>query len=271
MEAAVSNKNKTRKRAGELYDRESHPGLKDQKRKVNINASDYNDLINIKKVRDKSSSVRSSLFFLIGLSISLFAVIVMFEWRFYDEQQTISLGTVEDDFDDIMDIPPTEQPPPPPPKVQHPVIKEVSDEVIIEEIELDIDVEVTEETKVEDVVYDVTVDEPEEEEVEEIFQIVEKRPEFKGGMKAFYQFVSKNLEYPQAAKRQQISGVVYVRFVVEKNGSITQAEVLKGIGGGCDEEALRVIENSPKWIPGAQRGKPVRVYMTMPIRFILKS
>jgi len=71
------------------------------------------------------------------------------------------------------------------------VIKEVSDEVIIEEIELDIDVEVTEETKVEDVVYDVTVDEPEEEEVEEIFQIVEKRPEFKGGMKAFYQFVSR--------------------------------------------------------------------------------
>ena len=73
------------------------------------------------------------------------------------------------------------------------------------------------------------------------------------------------------AKRLDISGRVYVRFVIEKDGSVTDVQVVKGIGGGCDEEAVKVLENSPKWIPGKQRGNNVRVYMTVPILFLLKE
>ncbi|CAE7241759.1 maeB [Symbiodinium microadriaticum] len=130
----------------------------------------------------------------LGLSLSLLIVIVAFEWRSYDDQGLLDLGQVEDDFEDIMEIPPTEQPPPPPPKVQLPEIVEVPDEEEIEEeIEVELDVEVTEETVVEEIVFEEA---PEEEEVDEVFTIVEDQPQFPGGMPAFYKFVGDNMKYP---------------------------------------------------------------------------
>ena len=209
----------------------------------------------------------TGLFLYIGLVVSLLLVITAFEWRFYDDGELMDLGQVADEFEDVMEIPPTEQPPPPPPKIQQPEIIEVPDEEEIEEeIEVDLDVEITEETVVEDIVFD----EPVEEEVaEEIFTIVEDQPAPKGGMAAFYEFVGKKLKYPAQARRMGIEGKVFVEFVVDKDGTITDVKAIKGIGAGCDEEAIRVIQSSPKWNPGKQRGRPVKVRMILPITFKL--
>lgn len=208
------------------------------------------------------------LFLNIGLVISLLIAITAFEWRFYDTGNMMDLGKVNDDFEDIMEIPPTEQPPPPPPKVQQPDIIEVPDEQEIEEdIDVDLDVEITDETEVEDMVFE---EKPKEEVADEIFTIVEQQPSPKGGMPAFYEYVSKNLKYPAQARRMGIEGRVFVQFVIEKDGSITDVKAIKGIGAGCDEEAERVIKEAPKWNPGKQRGRPVRVRMILPITFKLE-
>lgn len=210
-------------------------------------------------------SRQSGLFLNIGMAASLFLVIVAFEWRSYDDTGLMDLGNVDDDFEDIIDIPPTEQPPPPPPKVQVPEIIEVPDEEEIEEeIEVELDVEVTEETVVEEIVFEEA---PEEENVDEIFTIVEESATFPGGIQAFYTYLGKELNYPRQAQRMGIEGRVFVQFVVERDGSLTDIQVVKGIGAGCDEEAVRVLKQSPKWKPGKQRGKPVRQKMIQNILF----
>ena len=142
----------------------------------------------LKKNPDIDLSKKTGLFFNIGLAASLLLVITAFEWRFYDDGSLVDLGQVDDNFEDLMEIPPTEQPPPPPPKVQLPQIIEVPDEEEIEEeIEVELDVEITEETVIEDIVFEEA---PEEEVAEEIFTIVEDQPGPQGGMGAFYQYVA---------------------------------------------------------------------------------
>ncbi|MEQ8240820.1 MAG: energy transducer TonB, partial [Cyclobacteriaceae bacterium] len=160
---------------------------------------------------------------------------------------------------------------PPVAKIENVVIVEVENEQVLEELDLNIDAEITQDDAIEDVVYDDIPTQMEEESAEEIFQIVEDKPEPVGGIGSFYAYVAETLVYPTVAKRLGVSGVVYVRFVVEKDGDITDAKVIKGIGAGCDEEAVKVINDAPNWIPGRQRGRPVRVYMTVPIRFILRE
>lgn len=109
-----------------------------------------------------------------------------------------------------------------------------------------------------------------EEEEEEIFMIVEKDPEFPGGMEAMLKFLSENITYPQEAKDKSIEGTVFVTFVIEKDGSITNIKLLRDIGGGCGTEAVRVVKMMPKWKPGTQGGKPVRVQFNLPVKFQLK-
>ena len=104
-----------------------------------------------------------------------------------------------------------------------------------------------------------------------VYQIVEQMPQYSGGEEAMMKYVAENIKYPQAAKDKDISGRVFVSFVVEKDGSISNVKVVRGIGGGCDEEAARVIKGMPKWKPGMQKGKPVRVNYMMPINFKLDS
>lgn len=209
------------------------------------------------------------LFYFIGLTITLALVLTAFEWKSYDDTGLMELGQVEDDFEDIMDIPPTEQPPPPPPVVQLPEIIEVPDEEEIEEeIEVDLDVEVTEETVIEDIVFEEA---PEEEEVDEIFTIVEDKPTFPGGDGAMYKYLGKSIDYPSQARRMGIEGRVFVQFIVDKDGSIKEVQAIKGIGAGCDEEAVRVIKAMPSWKPGKQRGRPVKVRMVLPVFFKLNN
>jgi len=113
----------------------------------------------------------------------------------------------------------------------------------------------------------VEIEQPKE---DEIFSTVEEQPEFPGGIKEMYGFIGKNLKYPSAAQRANVSGKVFVKFVVEKDGSLGDIQILKGIGFGCDEEAQRVSKSMPKWNPGKQNGRNVRVFFTMPISFVLE-
>jgi len=102
-----------------------------------------------------------------------------------------------------------------------------------------------------------------------VFNLVEKQPEFPGGEQALLDYIGSNVHYPKKARKKNIQGTVYISFIVEKDGKVSTVKVLRGIGGGCDEEAVRVVSSMPAWKPGYQRGKPVRVQFNLPIRFIL--
>ena len=105
---------------------------------------------------------------------------------------------------------------------------------------------------------------------EEVFNVVEQQPEFPGGQAKMYQYLGKNTKYPSAAQRANVTGKVFLTFVVNTDGSIVNVETMKGIGFGCDEEAIRVIKTMPKWNPGKQSGRPVRVKYTLPVNFTLE-
>ena len=113
------------------------------------------------------------------------------------------------------------------------------------------------------------VDSKPETQEEQVYSIVETMPSFPGGQTALVAYLQENLKYPQSARDNGIQGRVYVNFVVEKDGSISNVKVNRGIGGECDEEAVRVIKAMPKWIPGVQKGQTVRVSYMMPIVFKL--
>ena len=119
------------------------------------------------------------------------------------------------------------------------------------------------------VVEEIVTTQTEEEIEEEIFKIVEEMPSFPGGEAKLMEFVGENIKYPQIARETGIQGRVFVNFVVEPDGSVSNVSVLRGIGGGCDEEAMRVIKSMPKWKPGKQRGKAVRVSYQIPVYFRL--
>ena len=116
--------------------------------------------------------------------------------------------------------------------------------------------------------YDIVEVEPEPEE-EEVFMVVEDQPEFPGGTAALLEYLRKNIKYPAICRENNIQGRVIVSFIVNKDGAIVEPEVIKGVNPSLDKEALRVISGMPKWKPGSQRGKPVRVKYTVPVNFRL--
>jgi protein TonB len=102
-----------------------------------------------------------------------------------------------------------------------------------------------------------------------IHKVADQMPEPVGGIKSFYEYIESNLQYPQEARQLKLQGRVMVKFVVEPDGSLSNIEVSRGIGGGCDEEAIRLLRNAPKWKPGKKGGKEVRVEVSRPIIFKL--
>jgi periplasmic protein TonB len=207
------------------------------------------------------------MFLQIGIVFALACALLAFEWKQY-ERTAFDLGTLEMDFIEEEEIPITrqEQPPPPPPPEPSQELVIVDDDVEIDE-EFTIDVEATVFTEVQEFTPIIV----EEEEIAEdvIFTVVEDQPSFPGGEEARIRYLQENLRYPQMAREAGIQGTVFVTFVVERDGSVTDVRVIRGIGGGCDEEAVRVVRNMPRWTPGRQRGQPVRVQFNMPIRFVL--
>jgi periplasmic protein TonB len=185
-------------------------------------------------------------------------------------------------------VDPNTPPPPPPPKIELPKAiasikflppKVEEDEKVTEEeppaIDDMKDKAIATETVKGESIADNVIEEPKaapvvEEVKDEIFLVVEEMPEFEGGQSALARYITNNLKIPRQAINMGIQGKVIVSFVVDKTGEITNVEVLKGIGGGCDEEAARVIKKMPKWKAGRQNGRSVTVKYTMPIRFTLE-
>jgi protein TonB len=224
----------------------------------------------VKKYEKVDLSRQSGLFMNIGLIVALGLCLLAFEWKTYDDLSAVNYEAQAAETEELIEIPITEMPPPPPPVIQQPEIVEVPDEEEIEEEIVNLDTEITPET----VVAPPAPPAPaapvvEEEDPNEIFQVVENQPAPVGGYEAFYKYIGKNIKYPDQARRMGVEGKVFVQFVVDKDGSITDVQVLKGIGSGCDEEAIRVVKSAPKWTPGKQRGRPVRVRMSVPITFKL--
>jgi len=208
----------------------------------------------------------SGMFFNFGLAISTGIVLFAFELKTYDDQLIKVLSVIPDEMEMLPEIPNTIQNPPPPPAEQ-PLIHEVEDEVIIEDkLEVIFDVETFAVPKYDE----FFIPEPKEEDADIIFEVVESSPSPTGGMDQWNTYLRKHLKYPNQAQRMGVEGTVYVSFVVNTDGSIQDVGILRGIGAGCDEEAMRVIQMAPKWNPGKQRGKAVRVKMSLPIRFKLQ-
>uniref|UniRef100_UPI00404ADC23 energy transducer TonB n=1 Tax=Algoriphagus sp. TaxID=1872435 RepID=UPI00404ADC23 len=220
-----------------------------------------------KKTPSADLTKKVGMFTNLGLAVAVGLTLAAFEYKSFDDSGLKDLGSVADNFEELLDVPITQQPPPPPP-MEQPVIEEIPDEVEIEEkIEVNFDVDVKQTTVIAEVaIKEVVI---EEEKADQIFDVVETQPNPPGGMSGWNKYLSNNLKYPTQARRMGVEGTVIVVFVINTDGSIQDVEVLRGIGGGCDEEAVKVVTNAPKWEPGKQRGKPVRTRMRLPIRFKL--
>jgi TonB family protein len=105
----------------------------------------------------------------------------------------------------------------------------------------------------------------------DVYTVVEKQPSYPGGQDGYRKFLIENIKYPAEALKKGVTGTVYVTFVIENDGAVTNVKVLRGIGSGCDEEAIRVVKMMPKWNPGEEKGKPVAVQFNLPIKFALDS
>lgn len=209
---------------------------------------------------------------LIGAILTLAVLFIGFEWSERDMKVATDTGIQEVVFEEeIIPITEQEQPkqaPPPPeaPKVEE-VLEIMDNDSEVEEstIQASDDTQAAVEVK-------YTPVEVEEEEVEEqqIFQVVEEMPEFPGGMGECMKFLSKNIKYPTISQENGVQGRVIVQFVVNRDGSIVDPVVARGVDPYLDKEALRVISMMPKWKPGKQRGKAVRVKYTVPVMFRLQ-
>lgn len=237
----------------------------------------------------KSLLIGGALFLLAMASPALISMIP-------SSEENVSMTEV-----DLMKIPPppidpNEPPPPPPPPIEVPKVATIKflppevkkDEEVPQEsppptVEELKEAVVAEKTQEGDPNAEVAITAPEEtapvkEEVkavevvkeDQIFQVVEQQPEFPGGAGALLGYLGKNIKYPAAASRANVSGRVFMTFVVNTDGSIQDVQVLKGLGFGCDEEAVRVVKSMPKWKPGKQSGRPVRVKYNLPVSFVLE-
>ena len=228
----------------------------------------------VKKPPKADLENKKSTWLLIGYVIVLAFMFVSFEWTKRDVKIDMSQAVADLVFEEEIEIPITEQPematPPPPPEA--PAIVEtltiVDDDMDIESTEI----ASSEETgQAVEIAYVPPTVEEEEVEEQEIFEVVEQMPEFpNGGMAGLMQFLSKNIKYPTIAQENGTQGRVTVQFVVNADGSIVDAKVIRGVDPYLDKEALRVINSMPKWKPGMQRGKAVRVKYTVPVMFRLQ-
>lgn len=211
---------------------------------------------------------KKQTFILIGLAIILGLIYVGFE-LFATQAKDDFVYEMEDEViiveDNVIATDRTPPPPPPPPQQQQQdvVLKIVSDQVKVN-TSFNFSVEIDED---DDIIYDKIdiIDEPIED--APIVRFAEKMPEFIGGVDALYAFLQKNLEYPQSARDNNVQGTVLIEFVVERNGNVSNVKVVAPLFPACDQEAIRVVQMLPKWKPGEQMGKAVRVYYNLPIKF----
>ena len=213
------------------------------------------------KKNPKVSLERKRILFLqIGFLISLSVILIAFEWKSYEKSE-YNLGNLnlEDLEEEIIPITRQEVKPPPPPPPPPEIIEIVEDEV---EIENEIKIDDTESDEDEEI-------EIEEEDDEEFFMVVENMPQFPGGDFGLMKYIQKHVKYPAIAKEYNITGKVYVSFIVDRQGKVTNVKLVRGVDKNLDAEAMRVVKSLPRYTPGRQRGKAVRVMFTIPINFTL--
>ena len=225
----------------------------------------------VKKSQKADLENKRGLFLEIGLALTLAIVFLAFEWR-VDTSEANVLETeqeiqAEEEIIPITRQEPVKPPPPPPPAPKVADVlnivdndEEIDDELEIEDSEADMD---------EDIEIQV-VEETEEEDEQQVFVIVEDMPEFPGGDIELQKWIARAVKYPVIAQENGITGRVYVGFVVNKVGAIENVKIMRGVDPSLDKEAVRVINKMPKWKPGKQRGKAVKVSYTVPINFQLQ-
>lgn len=226
----------------------------------------------IKKSPKADLEGKKTTWLLIGFVLILAVMFVAFEWTERDKQVTTDSGVEMPIFEEEM-VPITEQvePKQTPPPPEAPKVEEV-----LQIAENDADVQETtiqsseDDNQAVEIKYVAPVVEEEEPEEAEIFMVVEEMPEFPGGMAECLKFLGKNIKYPTIAQENGVQGRVIVQFVVNQDGSIVDPVVVRSVDPYLDKEALRVIKTMPKWKPGKQRGKAVRVKYTVPVTFKLQ-
>ncbi|CAK7057790.1 MAG: hypothetical protein PARBA_02099 [Parabacteroides sp.] len=210
---------------------------------------------------------------LMGVIVGLAILFVGFEWSNRDIKVVTDEGVADIIAEEEVEITRQENTPPPPPPPPAPAAAEVLN-VVDDNVQLDdVDILSSEDDQAAAQAQTYTppaVVEEEEESSQQIFTVVETMPEFPGGQGALLQYLAKSIKYPVIAQENGIQGRVTCTFVVNKDGSIVDAEVIRGVDPSLDKEALRVINSMPKWSPGKQRGKPVRVKYTVPVTFRLQ-
>ena len=215
---------------------------------------------------------KKGLFLEIGLVVALVASLVAFNIKSYDQEAVeVSQRTAIDEIEDVVIQTAEELPPPPPPETP-----EITTEITIVEDDVEIENELgiidmgDNANQAQEAFVPVAIEEDQVEEEEDIVIFVEEQPQFPGGEEALYTYLRDNIKYPQLARDNNITGKVFVQFVVEKDGSISNAKVMRDIGGGCGNEALRVVKSMPKWKPGKQQGRAVRAQFNLPVAFNLR-
>lgn len=234
----------------------------------------------------RNLNAKRLIFFEIGLIIALSCILLLFNWKAVDQEFNAPI-----DYDPAWDrvqtletpTPPTRQrtfaPPPPEVTISKAPLSGNIETVLLDMLEAEMaSTEITEN----DVALPASaftgespaVVVPAEDRIggeSEIFVVVEEMPAFPGGDRALIRYLSENLRYPSLALESRIEGLVVVQFIIDEKGQISAPSVLRGIGGGCDEEAVRVVSLMPVWKPGKQRNRPVRVRYNLPVRFQLKT
>ena len=209
---------------------------------------------------------------LIGAILTLSVLFIGFEWSERDKQVATDTGLTEIVFEEeIIPITEQEQPKQAPPPPEAPKVEEVLEIMDNDSKVEESTIQASDDTQAAVEVKDTPV-EVEEEEVEEeqIFQIVEEPASFPGGMGECMKWLGKNIKYPTISQENGVQGRVIVQFVVNRDGTIVDAKVVRGVDPYLDKEALRVVNLMPKWTPGKQRGKAVRCQFTLPVQFRLQ-
>jgi len=229
----------------------------------------------LKKSKKADLEPKRILFMEIGMVVALGVALLAFEWQAAPQEESkdvvVAQTALEEEIVPITRADETPPPPPPePPKVTD-ILDIVADDVRVD-TNIDINIEADQSTEITPIVFVETAAIVEEEE-EILFAIVEDKPLFNGmdAEQGFREWVGKNTSYPAVAQENGISGRVYVEFSISKTGEVIDVRLLRGVDPLLDAEALRVIKSSPKWEPGRQRGKPVKVKYQFPVNFKLNN
>lgn len=228
-------------------------------------------MIENKKSKKTNLENKRSIFFLIGLVLALSSVLFAFEWKTAETTEVIDFGPGDFINDDYIFIPstPAEKKEPPKPAIHVPEFvlvdndKKVNDiDLIFEEPDDPLGIDLN------NLVFQESNNSMDKEEV--IVIIAEEMPEFPGGERALVSYLSRNVKSPLIAQENGIEGKVYVSFVIDEEGAIFDVSILRGVDSSLDNESLRVVRGMPKWSPGKQGGKPVKVRYNVPIYFELR-